>query len=69
MKKRQGFQQMMLVQLAVSMQKNANRSILTFYKTQVQVDKGLPLKTRHTETNRKESGVRASNTKAQGKIS
>ena len=53
MEKRQHFQQM----LAVSMQKNANGSILiSLYKAQVQVDQGPPHKTRHTETNRRESG-------------
>ena len=41
----------------VSMQKNANRSILiSLYKAQVQVGQGPPYKTRNTETNRKESG-------------
>ena len=29
---------------------------LSLYKTQVQVNKGPPHKTKHTETNRKESG-------------
>jgi hypothetical protein len=44
--KRQHFQQMVLVQLADSMQKNANRSILiSLYKVQVQVDQGPPHKT------------------------
>ena len=47
---------MVLVQLAVSMQKNANHSILiSLYKAQIQVNQGPPHKTRHTEINRKES--------------
>jgi hypothetical protein len=42
----QHFQQIVLVHLAVSMQKNANRSILiSLYKAQVQVDQGSPHKT------------------------
>jgi hypothetical protein len=56
-KKRQHFQKMVLFQLEVSMQKNANQSILiSLYKGQVQVDQGSPHKTRYSETNRKESG-------------
>ena len=56
-KKRQHFHQMVLVQLAVSMQKNANRSILiSLYKVQVQVDQRPPHKTRYTELIRRESG-------------
>jgi hypothetical protein len=51
------FQQMVLIQLEVSMQKNANLSILiSLYKAQTQVDQGSPHKTRYTEINRKESG-------------
>ena len=47
---------MVLVQLAVSMQKNANRPILiSLYKAQVQIDQGHPHKTRYTESNRRES--------------
>jgi hypothetical protein len=39
------------------MPQNENRSILiSLYKAQVQVKKGLPHKSRYTETNRKESG-------------
>jgi hypothetical protein len=54
-KKEQYFQQMVPVQLAVSMQKNANQLILTsLYKAQVQLDQGPPHKTIYTETNRKE---------------
>ena len=45
----------MLIHLAVSIQENANRSILiSFYEAQVQV--GPLHKTRYTETNRRESG-------------
>ena len=63
------FQQMLLVQLAVCMQKNANRSILiSFYKAQIQMDQGPPHKPRYTEFNRKESGE-ILNTWAQGNIS
>ena len=48
---------MVQVQLAVSMQKNANCSILiSLYKSQVQVDKGPPHKTTWPEINRKECG-------------
>jgi hypothetical protein len=47
---------MVLVQYAVSMSKNANKSILIYFKAQVQVDQGPPHKTRYTETNRKEVG-------------
>ena len=55
-KKRQHFQQMVLVQLVVSMQKNAISPILnSLYKAQVQLDQGPPQKTRYTETNRRES--------------
>jgi hypothetical protein len=51
---RQHFQQMVLVQLAVSMKKNTNQSIfISLYKAQVQVNQGPPYKTRYTETNRK----------------
>jgi hypothetical protein len=56
-KKRQRFQQMVLVQQGVSMQKNANQSILiSLDKAQVQVDQGPPHKTRYTETDRRKSG-------------
>jgi hypothetical protein len=55
--KRQHFQQMVLVQLVVSIYKNANQFILiSMYKAQVQVDQGPPHKTRYTEINRRESG-------------
>ena len=48
---------MILVQLAVSMKKNANWSILiSLYKGQVQVDQVSPHKTRFAESNRRESG-------------
>ena len=48
---------MILVQLAVSMKKNANSSILiSLYKGQVQVDQVSPHKTRFAESNRRESG-------------
>jgi hypothetical protein len=54
--KRQHFQQMVMVQLAISMQKNANCSILIFlYKAQDQVDQGPPHKTIYAESNRRES--------------
>jgi hypothetical protein len=44
--KKEHFQQMVLVQMAVSMEKNANRPILiSLYKAQVQVDQGPPHKT------------------------
>jgi hypothetical protein len=46
---------MVLFQLAVSMQKNANPSIISLYKAQVQVKQGSPHKARYTETNTKES--------------
>jgi hypothetical protein len=56
-KKRQHFQQIMLVQLAVSTWKNTNRHILiSLYKVQVQVDQAPLHKTRYTETYRRESG-------------
>ena len=43
--------------LELGMQKNANRPILTSsYIAQVQVDQGLPHKTRYTEVYRGESG-------------
>ena len=55
--KRKPLQQMELVQLAVSMFKNANWSIfITWYKAQVQVDQGPPHITRCTESNKRESG-------------
>ena len=55
--KRQHFQQMVMVQLEVSMQKNANWSILvSLYKAKVHMDQRPPHKTRYTETNRKEGG-------------
>jgi hypothetical protein len=54
-KKGQHFHQMVLVQLVVSKENNANQSILiSLYKAQVQVDQQHPHKTRDTETNRKE---------------
>ena len=57
MEKGQHLPQIVLVQLAVSMQKNANQSLLSsLYKAQVQVDQRPPHKTRYTETNRTESG-------------
>jgi hypothetical protein len=41
----------------VSMNKNANRPVLiSSYKAQVQVDQGIPQKTRYTESNRGENG-------------
>jgi hypothetical protein len=43
--------------LAVSMQKNANQSILiSLFKAQIQVYQGPPHKVRYNEINRKESG-------------
>ena len=55
--KKEHFQQIVLIQLAVNMQKNVNQSILiSLYKTQVKMDEGLPHKTRYSENNRKESG-------------
>jgi len=36
----------------VTMKKNANQSIVTFYKAQVQVNQGPPHKTRYTGTNK-----------------
>jgi hypothetical protein len=57
-KKRQHFKQMVLIQLVVSMEKNANRSILiSLYKAQDQVGQGPPHKTRYTQSNRIESGA------------
>jgi hypothetical protein len=48
---------MVLVQLEVSMQKNADLSVLiSLYKAQLQVDQGPPYKTRHTETNKERLG-------------
>jgi hypothetical protein len=41
MEKRKHFKQMVLVQVAVSMKKNVNQSILvSLYKAQIQVDQG-----------------------------
>jgi len=58
--KRHCFQQMVLVQLAINMGKNANWSILiSLYKTKVHVDQGTPHKTRDTESNRRESGEKS----------
>ena len=55
--KKQHFQQMLLVQLAARVKKNANQSILiSFYNAQFEVDQGPPHKTRYTETKRGESG-------------
>ena len=49
-KNRQHFYQMLLDQLEVCMQKNANRPILiSLYKAQVQLDQGSTHKTRHIE--------------------
>jgi hypothetical protein len=46
---------MVLVQLAVSMEKNANRSIfISLYKAQIQLDQGPPHNTRDTEIYRGE---------------
>ena len=57
MEKGQHFQQMELAQLVVSMEKNANLSILiSLYKAQGQVDQGPPQNTRYIETYRGESG-------------
>ena len=45
-------------QVAVSMQKNANRiHSYLLLESSNPVDEGPPNKTRHTETNRKESGI------------
>ena len=56
MEKGQPFQRMVLVQLAVSMQKNANRPILIFLcKAQVQLDQRPAPKTRYTECVMRES--------------
>ena len=53
----QHFQQMLLDQQDVSMQKNANWPMsISLYKSQVQVDQGPPNKIRHTEIYRGESG-------------
>jgi hypothetical protein len=49
--KRQHFQQIVLAQLEISIQKNANGSIfISLNKVQVQVDQEPPHKTRDTET-------------------
>ena len=54
---KQHFQQMVLVQLSVNTQKNANWPILiSLYKAQVQVDRGPPHKTIYTESNKRENG-------------
>ena len=46
---------MVLVQLAVTMQKNTNRSFpISLYKVQVHVDQRSPHKTRYTETIKRE---------------
>jgi hypothetical protein len=56
-RKRQHFQQMGLVQLAISIQENENQSILiSLSKAQVQVNQGHPHKTRYTENIRRENG-------------
>ena len=48
---------MVLVQLEVSMQKNANQSILiSLYKAQVHVDHEPPHKTKYNRTNRRQRG-------------
>ena len=58
MEKRFHFQQMVQIQLVLSMEKNANRSILiSLYKTQVQVDQGSPYKNKYAETNRREKNL------------
>jgi hypothetical protein len=55
--KRQHFQEMVLVQMAVSMERNANQSIfISLYKTQVQVDQGSSHKTRYSEYHTTEGG-------------
>ena len=60
MRKRQHFQQMGLVQLAISIQENENQSMLiSMYKAEVQVNQGPPHKTRYPESNRRESGEKA----------
>ena len=47
---------MVLFQLAVSMQKNANRCFpISLYKVEIQVDQISPHKTRYSKTNRTES--------------
>ena len=52
----QPIEQMVLVQLALSMPKNENRPFLiSLYKTQVQVDQRSPHLTRYTEIIRRES--------------
>ena len=51
------FQQMLLVQLVLSIYKNANPFILiSLYKAQIQVNQGPPNKTRFTNSNRREIG-------------
>ena len=48
---------MVLVKLAVCMQKNKNRYIFVIlHKAQVQVNQGPQYKTRYTESNRRENG-------------
>ena len=60
---------MVLVQLVVCMQKNANLPILiSLYKAQVQVDQGVPHKTRYTETNRKKLGKTLEHMGTGGKV-
>jgi hypothetical protein len=46
---------MALAQLVVNMQENANWSLILLYKAQVQMELGLPYKTRNTKSNRRES--------------
>jgi hypothetical protein len=51
------FQQMVMIQQAITMQKNANLSILiSLYKAQAQVDQEPSHKTRYTKTNKKKVG-------------
>ena len=67
--KRQHFLQMVLVQLAVSMQKNTNSSILILlYRAQVQVDQRSPHENRYIESNRKVSGEKSETHGHRGKF-
>jgi hypothetical protein len=55
--KKNHLQQMVLVYLDAYMQNTANRSLsITLHKTQVQVDQEPQHKTRHSKSNREESG-------------
>ena len=69
MEKGQSLQQIVLFQMAVSMQKNAYQSFpILVYKTQVQIDQRPPHKTRYTETIRSECGKELRTHRHRGKF-